>query len=445
MEGRYPSTIKYPKTFEASLPLGHDGIFDWSFLLPIFEGTRIKPTDIDCLVERCGQILIIETKHPGTDIPDGQRIALETLISLGRGSICVMVLYGKLATDIVALEEWYGDKKGGCHKLPRKDCDYEYVIQRVTDWWLWANKQESAQGIVMTNTWKDLDSEQLSAAPPSTCKYCGEPIYFESLAKGKAQPVDAAGFKRHYCLRGKAKTEPKAQEVEVPEEQAQMFETPAERRAPPLSKTEAHIQYKLANGTPVPGVTTILGILNKPYLVHWAWELGRQNLDYREVRDTAGDAGTLAHYLIMCLLKGELPDTSEYSSVDIQKAKNSLAKFKNWLKEHPSLKPIMIEAALVSEEFRFGGTLDLFAELDGEFVLVDFKTSKAIYPDMLYQLAAYRKLLEEQGWPVASARILRIGRDEDEGFEERIKTNLETEWDIFWHCLCIYRIRQAVR
>jgi predicted RecB family nuclease len=141
----------------------------------------------------------------------------------------------------------------------------------------------------------------------------------------------------------------------------------------------------------------------------------------------------------MCTLKGEQPDTSEYSQADIQKANNCRAKFRNWLKEHP-ISPIMIETPLVSEEYKYGGTLDLFAEFNSEFILVDFKTRKALYDEYFYQLAAYRQLLHEQGWPVANARILRIGRDEDEGFEEVIRTNLETEYQIFLKCLEIYQL-----
>jgi hypothetical protein len=227
------------------------------------------------------------------------------------------------------------------------------------------------------------------------------------------------------------------------ERQGQLLtEAPAGNKAPPASKTQAHIQYKLADGTVVPGVTTVLNILAKPALIQWAWDLGRQGLDWREVRDSAGDVGTLAHYFIMCTLKGEQPDTSEYSQADIQKANNCLAKFKNWLKEHP-ISPIMIETPLVSEEYKYGGTLDLFAEFNGEFILVDFKTGKALYDEYFYQLAAYCQLLQEQGWPVANARILRIGRDEDEGFEEGVRRGLDNEWEIFTHCLKIYQLQKS--
>lgn len=202
----------------------------------------------------------------------------------------------------------------------------------------------------------------------------------------------------------------------------------------------AHTPYHLADGAIVPSVTTVLGILDKPGLPHWAWECGMRGEDYREVRDAAADIGTLSHHLIACHLKGEAPDTSAYySEAEVEKAKRCLAKYLRWESEHP-ISPVMIETPLVSEEFKFGGTLDLFAEFDGEFILIDFKTGNGIYDSMFYQLAAYWKLLEEQGWPVANARILRISAD-DGDFEERIKTTMETEWQIFEHCLGIYRLR----
>lgn len=136
----FPSTIKHPDAFISSLPPGHDGIFDWSFLLPIFEGTNIQPTDIDALVERFGRILILETKQPGKDVPLGQRKALETLLKLGRGNICVMVIYGKTDSAIVALEEWHY-KKECIRMVPKKPCDFTHVIDRVAAWFKWANKR----------------------------------------------------------------------------------------------------------------------------------------------------------------------------------------------------------------------------------------------------------------------------------------------------------------
>lgn len=137
-----PSTIKHPEAFKASLPAGYNGIFDWSFLLPVFEGTKITPMDIDGLIERHGRILIFETKHPDKEILSGQRGALETLLRLGRGFICIIVLYGKSATTITEMEEWHYIKSR-IRKSARKSCDSTYVKERVNAWFKWANNHPS--------------------------------------------------------------------------------------------------------------------------------------------------------------------------------------------------------------------------------------------------------------------------------------------------------------
>ena len=62
-----------------------------------------------------------------------------------------------------------------------------------------------------------------------------------------------------------------------------------------MPSQQIHTIYKKADGTRVPSATTYLGVLAKPALIHWAWELGVQGLDYRKVRDQAGETGTLGH------------------------------------------------------------------------------------------------------------------------------------------------------
>lgn len=209
-------------------------------------------------------------------------------------------------------------------------------------------------------------------------------------------------------------------------------------------KTKIHTVYKTQDGARVPSVTTILGILDKPALLTWAWQCGVDGLDYREVRDNAADIGTLAHLMIMGHLKNEKPDLSEYSSSDINKAENCLIKYWDWEKEHP-IEPVLVEAPLVSEEYGFGGTIDCLARLNGDLILIDHKTGKAIYPEMLHQLAAYSQLLKEAGYLVSSARILRIGRDEQGDFEERIAGNLDKNWTLFQNCLNIYNLQKEIK
>lgn len=209
-------------------------------------------------------------------------------------------------------------------------------------------------------------------------------------------------------------------------------------------KTKAHIRYKNQAGKRVPGVTTILSVLNKPALVKWANNLGLQGIDSTKYRDKMGDIGTLAHQMIMCHFLGKQCDMSEYSKDDIDKAENALLSFFEWEKNN-KVDPILVEEPLVSEIYGYGGTIDLYAKLNGSPWLIDFKTSKALYSDMSHQVAAYQQLLNENSHLVGKVRILRIGRDESEGFEDKVIANLETHWKIFEHCLAIYQLNKEVR
>ena len=102
-----------------------------------------------------------------------------------------------------------------------------------------------------------------------------------------------------------------------------------------------------------------------------------------------------------------------------------------------------MEKQSVSEMFQYGGTLDHYCLLDGVPTLLDYKTGKAIYPEQFYQLAAYRQLLNEEGHKVDQYIILRLGRNEEEGFETKIMTDLGKQLEIFLSCLKIYQLSKG--
>jgi hypothetical protein len=156
------------------------------------------------------------------------------------------------------------------------------------------------------------------------------------------------------------------------------------------------------------------------------------------------DIGTLAHQMIVDYFNGVKTDTAEYSSDQIDAAENCLLSFWEWEKGH-DIKVIMAEVPLISREYGYGGTIDCFCELDGQTTLLDFKTGKAIYTEFFYQLAAYEQLLGEAGHLIEVTRILRIGRDNDEGFEERSVGDLSKHFDIFRHCLAIYKLQKEIK
>lgn len=206
-------------------------------------------------------------------------------------------------------------------------------------------------------------------------------------------------------------------------------------------KTKAHIRYRNANNKVVPGVTTILGVLNKPKLVKWANNLGLQGIDSSKYVSETAEIGTLAHEMIMCYFANKDCDTSDYSSTQIDKAENSLLSFFEWEKNH-KIEPIYVEVPFVSEKYQYGGTIDLLALIDNELTLVDFKTGSGIYEEAHYQIAAYKGLLIEHDYNPSTVRILNIPRDESESFQEVTLTDLTTEWQIFYHCMRIHQLRK---
>lgn len=207
------------------------------------------------------------------------------------------------------------------------------------------------------------------------------------------------------------------------------------------SRTQAHVQYRTKDGIIVPATTAILNaVLSKPALIDWAYRCGRQGIDYKAFRDAAGDSGTLTHYLILCDLNGTEPDTSEYSQVTINKSSVSLMKWFNW-KEGKKIFPSLVEAPLISETHRYGGTIDLYGVIDGLRTLVDFKTGKAIYEEHILQVAAYHQLLLENAYPVDAVRVIRLGREDSEGFEDRSLEMLPKYFKIFSHCAAIHHLR----
>jgi len=202
----------------------------------------------------------------------------------------------------------------------------------------------------------------------------------------------------------------------------------------------------LSDGTLVPGVTTIVGLLNKPQLVNWANRLGLQGIDASAHVQAAAGAGTCAHEMIQALLGGPAVDLSKYSGEEIAQVQNAASKFKAWLAEH-KMETQAIEMQLVSERHRVGGTIDWYGMLDGAMTLVDLKTSGRIYSEHMIQVAAYAKLLEDAGYTVDAARILRFSREDDENARDMILSAKQVErgWEIFSHLRDVYDLLKFIK
>lgn len=155
--------------------------------------------------------------------------------------------------------------------------------------------------------------------------------------------------------------------------------------------------YKNSAGEKIPGVTTIIGRWKESGgLMQWAFKQGQSGAAHLyEERDQAALAGNIAHDMIECdILKRDIP-TFTCAAELLTKATNAFNQFKEW-QEQTRIEIVATERSFVSERYQFGGTIDAIGrDMKGRVVLLDWKTSNAVYQDYLVQLAAYALLLEE--------------------------------------------------
>jgi len=118
--------------------------------------------------------------------------------------------------------------------------------------------------------------------------------------------------------------------------------------------------------------------------------LNEARFAYKTVSDKALDVGSEVHNAIEWYLKNEKIPTFK-----TQEAISAFKAFHDWKDEH-NLKPIELEKTVYGS--RWAGTLDFYGYFDDKLYVIDWKTSKpknkktgkGIYPEMRYQVAAYR-------------------------------------------------------
>ncbi len=207
-----------------------------------------------------------------------------------------------------------------------------------------------------------------------------------------------------------------------------------------LDRKKPHQKYFVGK-VQVPGVTTVLSVIGKPFLVPWAWKMGMQGKDYKELTGEAASIGSIAHFLCECFVTGHKANLEDYHNDEIDIAKSCTAKFiKFWRAGGYTL--VSSEKQLVSKSLRFGGTLDLVArDKNKKLLLIDLKTSKAIYEDYWHQVSAYKKLHEENKLGIINKVVIcRIPKDaSDFETEERTLAQLENHWGVFKAALNLHQ------
>lgn len=173
-----------------------------------------------------------------------------------------------------------------------------------------------------------------------------------------------------------------------------------------LARNEQHGYYWNGEG-PIPSVTTILGIIDKSGpLVGWA-KREVANAAVRNLtglgdmvaasgpeatarwlatipgyqRDKAADRGSDVHALAEAISRGQ-------SVIVPDELAGYVDAFAAWQREwQPEY--LAAEEMVCSLRYHYAGTLDAIIRVAGETWIVDYKTSKGVYPETGMQLAAY--------------------------------------------------------
>lgn len=161
--------------------------------------------------------------------------------------------------------------------------------------------------------------------------------------------------------------------------------------------------YRNAAGEIIPGTSDITKrFADSKALIYWAFQQGRKGL--KDPYDGAErDIGTCVHMMAEMDLRGEPEENIDHyvnqtfrDPDQLKAALTAFRAYRQWrARFHVDVH--IQEISLVSEKYQFGGTLDIVAHMRGGLGLVDFKTSKAgaVYPDHVWQLAAYGQLWNE--------------------------------------------------
>lgn len=196
-----------------------------------------------------------------------------------------------------------------------------------------------------------------------------------------------------------------------------------------------HTKYLNKYGQEVPSVTTILQVINKPALVNWANKMGLQGIKVGEKLNNAANVGTLAHSIIENWIKGGKPNWQNYNREQIMQACKCAKRFFEWVQKQDVFKPIVSEIELVSEQYNYGGCVDLIANVNGKRTVIDFKTCSGIWDEAKYQTSAYFNMANENGFDVTDILIIRIGWESFETFNVEYK---QEAFKVFKSALILY-------
>lgn len=232
-----------------------------------------------------------------------------------------------------------------------------------------------------------------------------------------------------------------------------------------LYKDSSHrYRVSVAGSKPVqvPSVTTILNVLAKPALVEWgvrcACDYVYENLQmlfagnsfsveqifkvveqartaHDRTRQEAADIGTGVHDYLAQYWKNATklaPLTEARSARCIQAAMD-------WFSEH-EVRPLRVEEAQYSRLLAICGRPDFIGHIDGQLSVLDYKSTKFIYPEVCLQMTAYAMMHQEEFGQLPATRwALRLDKETGEFEDRKFKPEtFDLDQETFRACFLIY-------
>ena len=183
----------------------------------------------------------------------------------------------------------------------------------------------------------------------------------------------------------------------------------------------------------VPSVTWITehypkGIGFFKWLASTGWD------EAQALKEAAGGKGSKIHYAVGDLLEGKCvsmeavylnPSTEQQEPLTLEEY-DALLSFAAW---HRKTHPVTVarECVVWNDTHGYAGTVDYLCTIEDALWLIDFKSSKAVWPSHELQVSAYKHTTPE--WKDAKLAILQLGykRNKD-GYK---LTEVEDQFDLF--------------
>ncbi len=217
------------------------------------------------------------------------------------------------------------------------------------------------------------------------------------------------------------------------------------------------------NGKPVYGVTSIVGIINKPALINWAINattdyiiankerLGEEFASVikesksasHNISVEARELGTRVHsFADRWFPDNKFELVQELLKIDDEKERKAISAFIEFLKNN-KIERQFGERKIYSKKYKYAGTVDFVGKINNELVVADYKTSSAIYPEYFLQTAAYAQALEEElKIKIKKTMIVRVSKTGR--LEVKENQNWKKDVPVFLASLDVYKWQMSL-